>query len=1519
MPQIVSKLNLNKTPSVVENNSLVFAKNIRLDIDGTIHKDYGIHTIGSDYINNKKYNHFLDKIKYDTLYEKDNNSSSAQRELYSYLYDNLVKPFIEPYTTLENVEAESAKVNIVGHIENNNEFYVFLYLERTVERIENNKETPEETSEETPEETLVKVTIGNSLIVCYNEKTDKALPCNCNWKYSGGTISGNVVTNLIGDKILTIAESNTVTLVPLKHINLTKSSYSDNESVYTQTPNIPITNLRYNGKFGFTIPCGVYQFFVRYKIREGLYTNWFPASRELFAGNKKEVNTNLGTVSYSNRKTDADKSFIFKVQHLTTINTELYESFQIGFILSHDSGVYARAWKHFTFDKSVINFDYDANDATEIEVTDLLKISYQLYNVGNVTSFKNKLYISNYIETNFNPDLQDKANEVKIDLSKKKSTAGYGDYPIESVSIGNNNYISALVIDGTSTNIGGTSGVIDKILSNRSNADRPSINDILQNINNTSFEFKNGTSTSYGIDIYINAQHINTVQNNLNKNKDLRNVTFDSTNTIVAIYINDKKQSYKTINDLISYILGQTKYIDENGNIVNAQGTKINKLSIQLQRYYSGERRTYVSNEEDTFLPSIDKPSTNTPSVDTELDLIGGVRPGGSIKWVPFTNATYNQDITLTFSGKKSLINTTNTDNLIDYTTLIPYQKYKFYIHYVTKTGEITNGYYCGGEEAGEIEVGYQATCDSMVYPIFHNVVIPDGYIACFFSIFHSAINSSTIFGLEDVSNSDGQVIAIDGYCIDMNSRLIPFGKNLNIVQNQIKTGDITVPGGDIKPILPGDIVKPPLEPILPNGETNTETTELSDTEITSEEIRVTAKGTYYDSSDSSTTRYFGACGLVNINKDSNIDKLAYAYAINDYESQQEDDVQLIKCTPFIIKELLTSVDYNNDDTTKTLENAYDDYEDLNLGGYICQVHMLSKERTTTLYTDGTSLYHKSGAYDLQDTGDYGILKFTEYSNYQGETAPWIGNVVNLVETKRYSIYSNYNLNYLMLEPDISTTFKTYYAAEEGSTNIKDNTLSAMLRLLTSLTLSEIYKLPDMYYKYTRKTYIPYNKKGISNTIFNNTIRCSTLVGDESSFDIFTFDANDYYNVPTNRGIIVYLIAVGDNILVHSQDSIFKFSGANTIQSSDGEIQPTENNPFETGISEIFGSDFGFAGLQNKKDCITTEDGYIFFDRDSKIIYMYSGQGQLVKISDSIEKLFRYKEIKDICFANDYYHNRFFINIKFIDNTFVTLSFSLINNIKSFISLHDFTFVDSFNTKTKCYFLDNLFYEYTNDNTKYPEICTIDESQTFTYDILGVYDEKDLYVKDVNNIEITVTHPNESETTSKTITLTSFNSIIDVICNINYETVKTLDYVNWCSSYIETEIKPYDKDDFDTIKLADAILYQKPCNNLRLYTDTCCSEVISCENNSNSVSITNLNSYKYPRYNNGKWTASYFRDIENTTDRFNYLKKYNDGRENALLRSDNNSLIEGKYFVIRFVFNENFKLETVTFVFKNKI
>ena len=45
MAQIVNKLNLNRVPQLVDNNSLIFAKNVRLSANG-FSPDYGFDSIG---------------------------------------------------------------------------------------------------------------------------------------------------------------------------------------------------------------------------------------------------------------------------------------------------------------------------------------------------------------------------------------------------------------------------------------------------------------------------------------------------------------------------------------------------------------------------------------------------------------------------------------------------------------------------------------------------------------------------------------------------------------------------------------------------------------------------------------------------------------------------------------------------------------------------------------------------------------------------------------------------------------------------------------------------------------------------------------------------------------------------------------------------------------------------------------------------------------------------------------------------------------------------------------------------------------------------------------------------------------------------------------------------------------------------------------------------------------------------------------------------------------------------------
>ncbi len=283
-------------------------------------------------------------------------------------------------------------------------------------------------------------TISTYDIFEYDEINDTLTVLDTAWTYSGGKIGGYTTINNCGDIILTVNEyfENEVTkLIPLKHINITKSVA--NESLYTQAPIIPILNLVLTDTYARNIPNGVYQFFVRYKIAKDDYTSWMPCSKELFAGTTQTTETIQGSIKFMKTTKDAAKSFVFSPRFNIEDDeyedaTKYYKEFQLGFILSNDDTVVARSWKSFTFNVDSIYFTYNEFEVEEINIDDLLRPVYELYNVKNVTSFKNKLYISNYIESDFNPKVDDDGEDIQaiasgIDIDINISDLGNTETP----------------------------------------------------------------------------------------------------------------------------------------------------------------------------------------------------------------------------------------------------------------------------------------------------------------------------------------------------------------------------------------------------------------------------------------------------------------------------------------------------------------------------------------------------------------------------------------------------------------------------------------------------------------------------------------------------------------------------------------------------------------------------------------------------------------------------------------------------------------------------------------------------------------------------------------------------------------------------------------------------------------------------------------------------------------------------------------------------------------------------------
>lgn len=1503
MAQIVPKLNLNKTPSVVENNSLIFAKNIRLDVDNTIHKDYPIvpmsRHVGVKTTQLVDYGNILKRAIHDI--ELDTTSNHDDHFINTMIYLKGCIGIANNYLNIDGVYS-GGEFYIAGVISNNREFYIFIHG-----AVKNND------TDDVPEDERMSYIYPIDAIIKYDEDTDLFSLCPCNWNYSGGKITGYIINNLRGEKILVIGESECDKLVPLKCINLNKSNFTDDETIYTQTPNIPITNLNYSGNFDYIIPNGIYQFYVRYKIRDNYYTDWFPASVELFAGNSNTTLTSFGTVKYVNTHMSSNQSFKFKAEHLYKDKyAKNFESFQIGFIVSNYDQITARAWKHFKFDEELIYFDYKQEDGIEIPVIDLISQTYQIYDVKNITSFKNKLYISNYIETDFNDkNLKDIASNIKIEVKDLTVDEKYAGYPIDKSIISGEDVITGLKIDNISKSFTGNNGIIYDVCNHKGN-NAISITELFSN----SFEINQHVIDNQIVQILNNSIEARFQRQNLKVQQDrikqeinklssdrtqITNITFNDDIIDIQGNIVDNDD---TSNNILNKIYNTKRFLNKNAEFVNINGTNEDEVSITIIRNCTYQRRDIGFNG--GFRPNDDLP----PIVIEGGDGTSGgsdVRTG-TLEWGQWTPETksYGQNVTISFRAFRKYLNYTDISSLINYTTLIPYQKYKFYVHFVKQNGETTNGYVCNNNK--EIECPYKQEANCIIYPVFKNIKIPYGYVACFFSIVHTAVNSATVFNIKQAMLNDGTTIdqngKLEASCLDIS--LGHFKGNATVKVKQLQNGIFSDIFDDINRY---PVFDRPIESLPASLSDSNDIGQIKPGINTF--THRTFNGKFHYSSDSANARYFGADGILTVDKDTLIEN-KLAYCVDDYKISESDDIELVKCTPYI-KYQVNSFDYDSP------------YE-LNLLGYICNIFPLDRQRTIDFYTDGASCHQKIVNNNINDTvtSNFILQELVTYLSDKPTICKYCIWDLYVIPTNSVAVYSNYNLNWLGLTVEPKEAIKSYYDGSETGTNTNRKKYTVVLRLFSSLTLFGVYCDLPMYKTITRKIYSKYREG--EQVKFENTIRSSELEGDEVSLDIFKFHPNDYYNVPTNRGIITNLVSVGDNIICHTEDSIFRFTGSNNITSSDGEIVTNESTPFDTGISEAFGSDYGFAGLQNKEDSIITESGYIFFDRNARIVYMYSGQGQINKLSDGLEKLFRHRNIRNISFANDYYNNRFFMCVIFNefksvleDGKYVykeviypaTLSFSLNQEIKSFISLHDFYFYKAFNTRTKCYFITN----------KSDDISTIDKNSIYrtsntTYDKLDLTTDR-LYPSIGSYNVIPFILEDSATSTVNRIGVKARDSIIDVIYNANYELVKTLNSIRWTSNNIAKEFDIIDDTNPKTLNMVEDILGPLPCKAMRVYTDTCMTPLIDFSAIANNYKITSLESYKYPRYNQGYWSFNYFRNI------FNKNKEGNidttSKAPNYLYNSDNNSLIEGKYFVVRFIFDKPFKFDTLSLNFDNKL
>lgn len=1420
------------SPQTAEEGSLAFARNMKIDDDGNLVSDYGYKNISA-----------------------------------------------------------MANYNIVGHIVGlDNKIYFFCY------------------------------TSGVSKIVEYDEVAETATPLTTTWTYSGGEIDGYVSTNQSGEKILTVGEyKEGGSDIPLKHINL---SYSNVEqSLYTQAPKCPTANLVLKDTYVKTIPNGVYVFFIRYKIRKDVYTNWFLCSRPIFGGTSEKITTIQGGLSYINLHRDSAKSFVFQLDFAVASNKTLYKEFQLGFIITHDEATDARTWKHFNMsdfvtstpstNQNLIYFDYE--DVAEANIDDLLETTYELYNVRNITAFKNKLYISNYIESDFNPDLQSLANLITLtevhsgggDVNYKNfklngteivynSTKGYYDQTIYGGNIKyllNSKSFNYSITKLSKTNSKEKEGVVKFSLI--WNAD---INpDIAMVVNIYNYLYG---KVIFGTD-YADPYSFTMTDGVINEGLGIK---YASGSAEGNLWVYRRSSNRHRWDDLgLTFGFGSFSEGDA-GKAYARQGCSYFNAD-SYEHWGDGTSIGWVTRDSG-FTDAAKSAMVNKLKEDIEDKSFWGkayleITSGANVYTIDYQN---RMDLD-NYAGYGSDLEPL-TASLFSTETISP--ELKDDIETWVYNAIVYSSRFQGIDEDGtpiisingntirvssvsvkfkkfdfKLEETETNDTDGTIYRNFSVKLITTDYVSlCTFSIKNSlikvtdtvgtSIQASTLMPLSTyqpyvhfvdehniVTNGiklpqfTTKAASADKDVITLNYSIasVPSTKYKSCFISLVNVGDIIIEGFDYAKD-PNDsnvniLHSIEIDAMLYNINDNITIKALAPGAQGTQWTTITTEAKYYSSGSNYPPLAFGNCGYVSwTGPTPNLSNRFYIVISRNKSSENINN--LVKSSGYL------PLTYTSN---RALHDGY-------YGSWLCLVKKPNFILSSSCYVSGKDVY------SVDRTAS---LSLTEFKNY-----------IQSQDSVTYFVRSNFNLNYLSLTEDITDTI---FNIGNTSSGVKQ-----VAKVINSAILSFIYELKSMYKDFSNKYF---NRRDTDYKIdFDNTIRVSHVLSDETfNNSVFKFGATDYYNVPTDRGIIVNLFAIGTNIFVHTKTAFYKFDGNQTIAASNNDITLQESEPFETGVTQLFDSEYGYGGIYNKEAGCITFDSYIFYDAMSNHIFAYGGNSQVQLIDASIYKMLCYYKPTYCRTLHDDANHRvlFEFTTDKTAGTYKTFTISYNYKSKSFVSLHDLSLVNAFHSRYISYSYKSGLISLFN------ETATIDNTPLV----------QDMNVYKIYGNATTVCFIQFGADTQD-VQSSPFNIAVVVFPQDSYrEVFNNLKYIG------DIVKDNYDeKTNYEVIKFPQ-ITRTNPVSKFYVITDRCVSTPVSGDVN-DAQRPANPNDYKGFKYDMGSWNTNYFRNALDDTNIYQYPNQpgVNEpvaGGQTVTRHpnTDNNSLVYGKYFILVFDFIKN--------------
>lgn len=398
------------------------------------------------------------------------------------------------------------------------------------------------------------------------------------------------------------------------------------------------------------------------------------------------------------------------------------------------------------------------------------------------------------------------------------------------------------------------------------------------------------------------------------------------------------------------------------------------------------------------------------------------------------------------------------------------------------------------------------------------------------------------------------------------------------------------------------------------------------------------------------------------------------------------------------------------------------------------------------------------------------------------------------------------------------------------------------------------------------KLLMAYNPNMRNITTYNKTIRRSDVIQDESYVNAWrTFQPNGYRIITENKGDIVNLVGIGLFLLAHTEHSMFMFDRSAALQTQDKDVMLSMPDAFDTKYVEVYTSDKGFAGIQDRFASIIGEFGYVFYNNDFHRLFKFD-EKQIKYIDEDVRLWLEEADPQSVRFANDKYNNRLMICARYGDHI-DTLSYH--NDTNTFISLHDYNFKYAYSTKVRNY----MNYIDTNKSL-------IEYDHEYNY---GRFNNR--LSNDNNSTFLTLYKGN-----------THYNSFIDVIYNDSYELIKFLEYIRYkvkkITSYLDignpdNVSSPVEDEHWSAVGYANKSVPAYSGDILRIFNEYC----DSLDMNINITNNPNVyNRYKLPYFELGNWNFNYFR---------NNIPAHPGEPSDRLRR------IYGNQIVLRFVFDNN--------------